>query len=147
MELVCLSNARTAAAGMERERRQRGIRGVSGVWRGTPQGLGKAGGGSACDEVTEFSDSGCCHSGVPETAPWVLTLSASTRAQVPDGSGQFLGLTVSHLCSLTLSGSQVPWGLCASSPSTPFKSGVVPTASFYRARNRVRRGKCLAPLE
>lgn len=38
----------------------------------------------------------------------------------------------------------LPWGLCASSPSTPFKQDVVPTTSFYRARSRVRRGKCLA---
>lgn len=33
------------------------------VWRGTPLGLGEIGGYFACDEVTGFGDSDCCHLG------------------------------------------------------------------------------------
>lgn len=83
MELVCLRNARIPVAGMEVER-------LRGMCLLSPQGLGKVGGYFACDEVFEFSDSGCCHLGVRETPPSVLILSASTRAQVPEESGQFL---------------------------------------------------------
>lgn len=84
---MCLNNARNSRS-WNGGREVKGY--MSGVWRGTPQGLGKAGGHFACDEVTERSDSGCCHLGVWEAAPSVLLLSASTRARVPEESGPFL---------------------------------------------------------